>query len=109
MGECDSFKVRDKDTIVNFIESLIREIEMKQFGEVITERFALDNPEVAGYSAMCFLTTSHISAHFAEKSNSVFLDIFTCSKLDVNKTVIFCMDFFQAKTCNHTFRLRYLP
>lgn len=109
LGECDPEQIRSNESIVSFIENLIKEIGMKQYGKVLTERFALHDTKVAGYSAMCFLETSSITAHFAEESNSVYIDIFTCSVIDVEKTVRFCIDFFDAKFERHSFNTRYIP
>ena len=109
LGECNSFKLRDEATIKRYIEELIVNIKMKQFGEVLAVRFALHDPKVAGYSAFCFLETSSITAHFAEDSDSIYIDIFTCSELDMDLALKFSCDYFDAKYERHGKTIRMIP
>ena len=78
-------------------------------GSPLLERFALHDPKVAGYSAFCFIETSGIMSHFAEESDSAFIDIFTCSKIDIEVARIFMKEFFEAQTDHVTFLYRSIP
>ena len=92
LGECDSHIIRNGNLIKEFMETLIKKIGMKQYGNVLLERFALHDTKVAGYSAMVFLETSSITTHYAEESNSAYIDIFSCScnaLLFSNKRLLF--------------------
>lgn len=109
LGECNPETLRDGDKIKTFIEQLIVHIGMKQYGEVLTERFALHDPKVAGYSAFCFLETSSVTAHFSEDTDSIFIDIFTCSKLDIDSAVKFSCDYFEATYERHHKTIRMIP
>ena len=109
LGECNSEILRDEAKIKTFIEDLIIHIGMKQYGEVLAVRFALHDPKVAGYSAFCFLETSSITAHFAEESDSIYIDIFTCSSLDIDSAVKFSTKYFEAKYERHGLTHRYIP
>lgn len=109
LGECNSETLRDEVKIKKFIEELIVHIGMKQYGEVLAVRFALHDPKVAGYSAFCFLETSSITAHFAEESDSIYIDIFTCSSLDLESAVKFSTNYFEAKYERHNLTHRYIP
>ena len=109
LGECDPENVRSGELIKIFMERLVKEIGMKQFGEVIMERFALHDSKVAGYSAMLFLETSSITSHYAEESNSVYLDIFSCSKINKKKAVAYCVDTFKAGYVRSKLTKRLIP
>lgn len=109
MGECNPDKVCSGVHIKQFMESLVKEIGMKQYGEVLLERFALHDSKVAGYSAMLFLETSSITSHYAEESNSVYIDIFSCSNIDESKAVKFCIKSFEAKYVRSGLTSRQIP
>jgi S-adenosylmethionine/arginine decarboxylase-like enzyme len=109
LGDCDPENVRSAELIKIFMERLVKEIGMKQFGEVIMERFALHDSKVAGYSAMVFLETSSITSHYAEESNSVYLDIFSCSKIDKRKAIKYCVDAFKAGYVRSKITKRLIP
>jgi len=63
--ECDASKIRDAENIRLFVKTLVKEIDMKAFGEPIIEHFGSHNPAVAGYSLMQLIETSSITGHFA--------------------------------------------
>lgn len=109
LGECNPDTLRDGDKIKYFIEQLIIHIGMKQYGDVLIERFALHDPKVAGYSAFCFLETSSVTAHFAEGTDSIYIDIFTCSKLDIESAVDFSAKYFDATYERHGKTTRMIP
>lgn len=109
LGECDSSLVRDGEHIKSFMENLISTIGMKQFGEVLLQRFALHDSKVAGYSAMVFLETSSITSHYAEESNSIYIDIFSCSKIDEDRAISFCVDSFKANWVRSNLTKREIP
>jgi S-adenosylmethionine decarboxylase len=109
LGECDNDIIRDGNLIKEFMENLINKIGMKQYGNVLLERFALHDTKVAGYSAMVFLETSSITSHYAEESNSVYIDIFSCSDIPRRIAIDYCMQYFKAKYVRSNFQVRYIP
>ena len=109
LGECDGDIIRDGNLIKEFMETLIKKIGMKQYGNVLLERFALHDTKVAGYSAMVFLETSSITSHYAEESNSVYIDIFSCSDIPRRIAIDYCMQYFKAKYVRSNFQVRYIP
>jgi S-adenosylmethionine/arginine decarboxylase-like enzyme len=109
LGECDGDIIRDGNLIKEFMETLIKKIGMKQYGNVLLERFALHDTKVAGYSAMVFLETSSITSHYAEESNSVYIDIFSCSDIPRRNAIDYCMEYFKAKYVRTNFQVRYIP
>jgi len=103
--DCDPEILRSAEKIKQFVNELVVLIDMKKFGETTIVNFG-DNPRVSGYSMTQLIETSLISGHFANESNAVYLDIFSCKAYPPYKMVEFCKDFFQAKDIkiNITFR-----
>ncbi len=91
---CNPDTIRDADEIRRFTASLCDLIEMKRFGETQVVHFGEDE-RVAGYSMVQLIETSLISAHFANQSNAVYLDVFSCKPYDPEKVQTFAQEFFQ--------------
>ena len=53
---------------------------MEQYGKTQIQHFGKDDK--LGYSFQTHLTTSHLCGHFAEESDSAFLDCFSCKEYD---------------------------
>lgn len=93
--DCDSEILRDRDKIKEFVIELCKIIDMKRFLEPVIVRFGAD-PKVQGYSLMQLIETSSITGHFAEESNSVYIDIFSCKFYDQKEAAEFTKRFFKA-------------
>lgn len=94
--DCDPGLIRSASAIKDFVIQLCDLIEMKRFGEPVIVHFGEDE-RVAGYSMTQLIETSLISAHFANESNNVYLDIFSCKYYDPEKAVEFSKNFFKGK------------
>ena len=92
---CDPDKIRDADLIKKFVVELCDLIEMKRFGETVVVHFGEDE-KVAGYSMTQLIETSLISAHFANLTNTTYLDVFSCKYYDSQVVADFAKDFFDA-------------
>jgi S-adenosylmethionine/arginine decarboxylase-like enzyme len=79
--DCDPEKIRCAETIRHFVVELCDLIEMKRFGDTRVVHFGEDE-RVAGYSMVQLIETSLISAHFANMTNTVYLDVFSCKPYD---------------------------
>ena len=90
---CDPDKIRDADLIKKFVVELCDLIEMKRFGETQVVHFGEDE-KVAGFSMVQLIETSLISAHFANKTNATYLDVFSCKVYDPEKVRIFAQEYF---------------
>ena len=77
MYGCDPDAIRNAELIERFTRELCDMLQVKRFGEPRIVRFGND-PTVYGYSMVQLIETSLVSAHFAEESNAVYLDIFSC-------------------------------
>ena len=78
---------------------------MKRFGECVVVDFGED-PRVSGFSMTQLIETSLISGHFANQSNAVYLDVFSCKYYNPHTVAEFAKEFFKAKdyALNYTLR-----
>lgn len=84
---CDEVAIKSTDRIRVFVDELIKQLDMHKLGdfhfvdlEETSETLANDT---AGISCCQFISTSSITGHFANKSKSVYLNIFSCKPFDV--------------------------
>jgi len=94
--DCDPATIRDADKIKRFVVELCDLIEMRRFGDPVVVHFGEDE-RVAGYSLVQLIETSLISAHFANQTNTVYLDVFSCKAYDPEKVEAFSVSFFGGK------------
>jgi S-adenosylmethionine/arginine decarboxylase-like enzyme len=79
-GRCNPTKIRTKQNIINFANTLVREIDMVPYGPPQVVYFGSGNK--AGYTLVQLIETSNICAHFVEETNDVYLDVFSCKQFD---------------------------
>jgi S-adenosylmethionine/arginine decarboxylase-like enzyme len=96
--DCDPGTIRDADAIRRFVHQLCELIEMKRFGECVVVDFGEDE-RVAGFSMIQLIETSLISAHFANASNTTYLDVFSCKPYDPALVEQFAVRFFGGSRC----------
>jgi len=96
--ECDPDTIRSAERIRQFVAELCDLIEMKRFGETEIVNFGEDE-RVAGYSMVQLIETSLISAHFANLTNTVYLDVFSCKLYDPATVADFAQTFFAGSRC----------
>ena len=94
--ECDPALIRDDQKIRKFVSELCDLIEMKRFGETQVIHFG-EEERVAGYSMLQLIETSLISAHFANLTNTTYLDVFSCKDYDPEMVAQFAKKFFRAE------------
>mgnify|MGYP000606095657 CR=1 FL=1 len=95
--KCDPVKIRSKESLKNYIDELCHLIKMEKYGDTYIQHFG-ESEEVSGYSLVQLITTSCITGHFANKSNSAYLDIFSCRKFDPRLAANFTAKFFDSKS-----------
>ena len=91
--DCDPDTIRSADKIRQFVAELCDLIEMRRFGETQVVHFGEDE-RVAGFSMVQLIETSLISAHFANQTNTVYLDVFSCKPYDPEVASEFARMFF---------------
>jgi S-adenosylmethionine/arginine decarboxylase-like enzyme len=103
--DCDPLKIRDAEYIRRFVTDLCELIEMKRFGDTQIVHFGEDE-RVAGFSMVQFIETSLISAHFANQTNTVYLDVFSCKPYDTEAARSFSQSYFGGSYSNLNVTLR---
>ena len=83
LHQCDPKLVKSPAAIKRFVKQLVKELRMHAVGPTLVKRFG--HGQLRGYSMMQFIETSTIIAHFDEKGNRAFLDIFSCKKYSAKK------------------------
>ena len=91
---CDENLIRSADAIKRFVAELCDLIEMKRFGKTQVVHFG-ENERVAGYSMVQLIETSLISAHFANLTNTTYLDVFSCKPYDPDVVRDFAENYFK--------------
>lgn len=92
--DSDPETIRDAAKIEQFVYELCDLIDMKRFGKCQVVHFGEDE-KVAGFSMTQFIETSLISGHFANASNSVYLDVFSCKFYEPREVAEFATAFFK--------------
>lgn len=103
--DCDPAMIRDAAEIRRFVIELCDLIEMKRFGETQVVHFGEDE-RVAGYSMVQLIETSLISGHFANLTNAVYLDVFSCKPYLPEQVQDFAQNFFGGTHSNLNVSLR---
>jgi len=94
--DCNPETIRDASAIKKYVDELCQLIEMKPFGETQIVNFG-EEEKVAGYSMVQLIETSLISGHFANKTNSTYIDIFSCKYYEPSVATEFTKKYFEAK------------
>jgi len=102
---CNSSFIRSESKIKDFVIQLCDLIKMKRFGECQVVNFGEDE-KVAGFSMTQLIETSLISAHFANQSNTIYLDVFSCKYYNPKIVAEFAKQFFQAQSYKLSHNLR---
>lgn len=80
VGKCSGSLIRCPHNIEYFAKNLVREIDMKAYGDPHIVRFGDGNK--MGYTLVQLIETSNITAHFAEETNDAYIDVFSCKPFD---------------------------
>ena len=93
--ECDLKLMQDAEAIRKFVKILCDRIKMRRYGETQVVFFG-DELRVQGFSMTQLIETSLISAHFADASRAIYLDVFSCAPYDSEETAKFAAEYFKA-------------
>ena len=102
---CDGALIRDAEAIKRFVVELCDLIDMKRFGECQVVNFGEDE-KVAGFSMVQLIETSCLTAHFANQTNTTYLDIFSCKCYSPRAAADFAKEFFKGSDYTMTHVLR---
>lgn len=93
---CDPEKIRNAEFIKQYVRDLCELIDMKRFGDTTVVDFGEDE-RVSGFSMTQLIETSLISGHFANQSNTAYMDIFSCKFYEPRKAAEFTMKYFNGE------------
>jgi S-adenosylmethionine decarboxylase len=99
--DCDLALMQNADRIREFVKILCDRIKMRRYGETQVVFFG-DEPRVQGFSMTQLIETSLISAHFADASRAIYLDVFSCAPYDPQDAAKFAAEYFKAARFNVT-------
>lgn len=99
--DCDLALMQNADAIREFVKILCDRIKMRRYGETQVVFFG-DEPRVQGFSMTQLIETSLISAHFADASRAIYLDVFSCAPYDPQDAAQFAAEYFKAARFNVT-------
>ncbi len=102
---CDPELIRDAEAIKRYVKELCELIEMNRFGDTIVVHFGEDEA-VAGYSMVQLIETSLISGHFANATNNIYINIFSCKPYDPYVAAEFTKEFFKGEEYSFNVVLR---
>ena len=94
---CNAETIRDAERIRQYVIALCDLIDMQRFGACQVVHFGKDE-RVEGHSMVQFIETSLISGHFANRTNSAYIDIFSCKAYDPEQVARFSKEFFEAES-----------
>lgn len=94
--DCNHKLITDAEFIKKTTHELCEFIDMKIYGECHVVNFG-ESEEVAGFSMFQLIETSNVSAHFVNKTNVAYFNIFSCKDYDVDAAATFLAKKFEAK------------
>ena len=100
-ANCDPEAIRCKMTIAKFARDLVKSIDMVAFGPPRVVHFG--SGHTTGYTLIQLIQTSCITAHFAEDTNSIFFDCFSCKTFDPTIAKQVFQKYFGPKTMKTKF------
>ena len=103
--ECNPDTIRSAEQIRKFVYELCDLIKVNRFGECTVVNFG-EREEIAGFSMTQLIETSLVSGHFANLTNTAYLDIFSCKYYDPETAANFARTFFEAKKLILNYNLR---
>lgn len=86
LKDCNSCYLSNKEILTYFINTIINIMNMKsvglpQFEYFESNEFNIKN-DLVGYSVTQIISMSSITIHICELSKNVYIDIFTCCKIN---------------------------
>ena len=97
--------IRNAKSIEQFVYQLCDLIDMKRYGECQIVHFGQDK-KVEGFSMTQLIETSLISGHFANASNTIYLDVFSCKFYEPREIAEFATSFFKGRNYKMQIALR---
>jgi len=106
-ANCNPDAIRSRETIAEFSKTLIKEIDMKAYGPPRIVLFGKGARK--GYTLVQLIQTSNIMAHFAEETNDVYFDLFSCKYYNPKQAIAVFKQYFQPTSIQVKFFSRQAP
>jgi S-adenosylmethionine/arginine decarboxylase-like enzyme len=107
IAKCYSPTIRCSKNITAFTKTLVKEIDMKAYGEPQIVMFGEGNKK--GYTLIQLIETSNIAGHFCEETNDLYLDVFSCKPFDKEVVKKVVNQFFMPIDMNEHYMERQAP
>ncbi len=105
LHSCNPDTIRSMENIKQYVYELCDLIKVKRFGECTIVHFG-ERDDISGFSMTQLIETSLVSGHFANKTNNVYLDVFSCNYFDPDIVVKKSREFFEAESLTFNILLR---
>ena len=106
LSGCDLKIIKSRKKLKEYVDTLCKLIDMKQYGRTLIPHFGHSEPQTAGYSLVQLIETSSITGHFSELWLTAYINIFSCRTFDHKKAEGFTKTFFKAKKMKSRFIVR---
>jgi S-adenosylmethionine/arginine decarboxylase-like enzyme len=103
---CDQALIQDAESIRRFARQLVHLIGMQPYGEPRVETFGEPATDAYGITVVQLLQTSSLVAHFSERTQAAYVDLFSCRAFDPTAVEKFVSRYFSAKWCTTRFSER---
>jgi S-adenosylmethionine/arginine decarboxylase-like enzyme len=90
--------INNRDHIIQFIDQLVMDIDMKAHGRPVVEWFA--EGDKAGFTAVQLIETSAIVIHFVPHTWTLHADIFSCKSFDSDVVIKLMTSYFGMSAFN---------
>lgn len=94
---CNPETIRSKEKLAQFVTELCDLIKVRRFGEATIVNFGEDE-RIAGFSLVQLIETSLVSGHFANQTNTAYINVFSCKDFDHQIVEDYCVKFFEAES-----------
>ena len=86
-SQCDLTAITNPETLKEWVQELVREIEMVPYGEPQIIHFGHNEVHLEGWTVIQLIETSNIIAHFNDHTGEGYIDIFSCKPYDIEKAL----------------------
>lgn len=92
---CDPDAIRSKKIITAFVHELVTKIHIIAYGSPRIVRFG--RGDLVGLTLVQLIEKSDITAHFIEKTNDAYMDVFSCKSFDHTAVVQLFTKYFKPR------------
>ena len=87
--------ITSRSNISDFVDTLVKKIDMKKYGKLWINKFATHDPSKGGISFVQMIETSNITGHFVDKNGDFYIDLFSCKPYDIKVVVDLVRTYFK--------------